>query len=142
MVPGSGSPVMPGGHPAPPSRQRPRIVRRAATAALLGMFSFALFGCHRGLPSADSRQYTEFVSAFYTGLGALDVGNDALADPELAKATQLAPGEPAAWANWGILALRQRNFDPAGERLQRAQSLAKDNSTIYYLLGLVEDGRG
>ncbi len=106
------------------------------------MFSFALFGCHRGLPSADSRQYTEFVSAFYTGLGALDVGNDALADPELAKATQLAPGEPAAWANWGILALRQRNFDPAGERLQRAQSLAKDNSTIYYLLGLVEDGRG
>ncbi len=141
MVPGS-RPVVSRGQAIASSARRPRTFRRAGVAALLGALSLAVSGCHRGLPSASSKTYSEFVSAFYTGLGALQVGNDALADPELARATQLAPGEPAAWANWGILALRQRNFDPAGDRLQHAQSLAKDSDAIYYLLGLVEDGRG
>ena len=47
------------------------------------------------------------------GLAALQVGDDVRAESSLAHATQLAPGEPAAWADWGILALRQRNFDLA-----------------------------
>ncbi len=55
---------------------------------------------------------------------------------------QLVPAEPAGWANWGLLALRQRNFDPAAERLERARSLAPENDQIYYLLGLLESGRG
>jgi len=122
----------------PPRRGR----RHSCLPALACAVALAVTGCHRGLPSVSSSSYTDFVSAFYTGLGALQVGNDALADTELERATQLAPGEPAAWANWGILALRQRNFDPAGQRLDRAQSLAKDNAQLYYLRGLLEDGRG
>ncbi len=55
---------------------------------------------------------------------------------------QIVPGEPAAWANWGVLALRQRNFDPAGQRLERARKLAPQNDAIDYLLGLLESGRG
>lgn len=82
------------------------------------------------------------VSAFYVGVSALQVGNDALADTSLEKATQIAPGEPAGWADWGILALRQRNFDPALQRLDRARNLAKDNSHIYYLLGLLGTTEG
>ena len=38
------------------------------------------------------------------------------------------PGEPAAWSNWGILALRQGNFDAAAERFNRALSLDRGNS--------------
>lgn len=99
-------------------------------------------GCHSRLPDRSSKTYTDFVSAFYVGLAALQVGDDVRAERELGRATQIVPGEPAAWANWGILALRQRTFDPAEERLGRAQKLAPKDDDIYYLLGLVESGRG
>ncbi|HET7103957.1 MAG TPA: FG-GAP-like repeat-containing protein [Terracidiphilus sp.] len=82
------------------------------------------------------------MSAFYVGLSALEVGNDVLADSSLQHATQIAPGEPAAWADWGILALRQRNFDPATERLNRALMLAPKDSHIYFLTGLLHSAQG
>jgi len=112
------------------------LVCLAASSVLI------LAGCHSRLPDRSSKSYADFVSAFYVGLAALQVGDDVRAEREVARATQIVPGEPAAWANWGILALRQRNFDPAGDRLQRARALAPKNDAIYYLLGLVEAGRG
>jgi Tfp pilus assembly protein PilF len=95
-------------------------------------------GCRTGstLPARGTREYNELVRMFYSGLAALQVGHDVQADSKLAQFTQLAASEPAGWANWGLLALRQRNFDTAGERLERARSLAPDNSDIEYLLGL------
>jgi thioredoxin-like negative regulator of GroEL len=75
-------------------------------------------------------------------LAALQVGDDVRAEKELAHAAELVPGEPAGWANWGILRLRQRDFDAASERLERARKLAPQNSHIYYLLGLLEIGKG
>ena len=82
------------------------------------------------------------VRAFYIGLAALQVGDDVRADAKLAEVTQLVPLEPAGWANWGLLALRQRNFEPAAERLGHARSLAPESDQIYYLLGLLESSRG
>ena len=52
------------------------------------------------------------------------------------------PGEPAGWANWGVLALRQRNYDMAAQRLERARDLAPQNDQIYDLLGILEGQRG
>ncbi len=72
----------------------------------------------------------------------MEVGNDVRAESELAQATQLAPGEPAAWADWGILALRQRNFDQAKQRLDRAHALVPRNSQIDADLGVLESTRG
>src|SRR5688500_12791169 len=94
------------------------------------------------LPNRSSPEYNEIVRTFYIGLAALQVGHDVQADSKLAQFTQLAPAEPAGWANWGLLALRQRNFDTAAERLQRARSLAGDNTDIHYLVGLLESSRG
>ncbi|HJT66042.1 MAG TPA: FG-GAP-like repeat-containing protein [Pyrinomonadaceae bacterium] len=94
------------------------------------------------LPDRSSPQYNELVRTFYIGLAALEVGHDVQADSKLAQFTQLAPAEPAGWANWGLLALRQKNFDVAADRLERARSLAPDNSNIYYLVGLLESSRG
>jgi len=94
------------------------------------------------LPAKSSPQYNEVVKAFYVGLAALQVGDDVRADAKLAEVTQLVPPEPAGWANWGLLALRQRNFDVAAERLEHARSLASENDQIYYLLGLLESSRG
>jgi tetratricopeptide (TPR) repeat protein len=107
----------------------------AATLALVT-------GCHRGLPSPSSAEYHEFISSFYVGLAALQVGDDVRAESSLAHAAQLAPGEPAAWADWGILALRQRNFDLAAARFERARKLAPKNDHIYYLLGILGSERG
>ena len=113
-------------------------------ASILAAVALLATGCHSGgkLPDPSSKGYAEEVSAFYVGLAALQVGDDVRAQSTLEQATQLAPGEPAAWANWGILALRQRNFDPAAERLNRARQLAPQNGQIYYLLGLLGSARG
>jgi Tfp pilus assembly protein PilF len=109
------------------------------TAAVL-----LLSGCHSrsGIPKPGTPNYAQLVSTFYVGVSALEVGNDALAQTSLQKATEIAPGEPAGWADWGILALRQRNFDPALQRLEKARSLASSNSRIYYLLGLLGTAKG
>jgi Tfp pilus assembly protein PilF len=100
--------------------------------------------CRSGgkLPAKSSKEYNEVVRAFYIGLAALQVGDDVRADDKLAQVTRLVPPEPAGWANWGLLALRQRNFDAAAERLERARSLAPENDQIFYLLGLLESSRG
>jgi tetratricopeptide (TPR) repeat protein len=101
-------------------------------------------GCHSkySLPKRSSTQYSDYVSSFYVGLAALQVGDDVRADSEFARSTRLVPGEPAGWGNWGILALRQRNFDEAAQRLEQTQRLAPENDSVYYLLGLLEAGRG
>ena len=111
----------------------------------IALLLVALFSACRpssNLPAKSSPQYNELVRTFYIGLAALEVGHDVQADAKLAQFTQLAAAEPAGWANWGLLALRQRNYDLAAERLHKARDLAPDNSDIHYLLGLLESSRG
>jgi tetratricopeptide (TPR) repeat protein len=94
------------------------------------------------LPAKSSKEYNEVVRAFYVGLAALQVGDDVRADERLAQVTGLVPDEPAGWANWGLLALRQRNYDQAAERFERARTISPENDQISYLIGLLESGRG
>jgi tetratricopeptide (TPR) repeat protein len=111
---------------------------------ILLVLLLAISSCRPGsnFPTKNSPQYNELVRTFYIGLAALEVGHDVQADAKLAQFTQLAPAEPAGWANWGLLALRQRNYDAASERLRKARDLDDNNSQIYYLLGLLESSRG
>jgi tetratricopeptide (TPR) repeat protein len=115
-----------------------------AALVLLGSFVVVLPGCHTSpqLPEKGTKAYTEVLSAFYVGLAALQVGDDVHAESKLSEVTQLVPAEPAGWGNWGVLALRQRNYDAAGQRLERARDLAPQNDQIYYLLGILEGERG
>src|SRR5215213_1781415 len=110
--------------------------------ALLLLASFGACRPVSNLPTRSSPQYNELVRTFYIGVAALQVGHDVQADARLQQFTQLAPAEPAGWANWGLLALRQRNYDTAAERLNKARELAPDNSDIFYLIGLLESSRG
>jgi hypothetical protein len=116
---------------------------QSAVAVIVGLLLLTV-ACRQEdkLPAKGSKEYNEVVRAFYIGLAALQVGDDVRADAKLAQVTQLVSPEPAGWANWGLLALRQRNFDPAAERLERARSLAPENDQIFYLLGLLESSRG
>ena len=110
---------------------------------MLALLVTTFFGCssHSKLPEKGSKKYIEAVSTFYVGLSALQVGDDVHAESKLSELTQLVPGEPAAWVNWGVLALRQRNFDLAAQRLEEARKLAPDNDQIYYLLGILDGAR-
>jgi tetratricopeptide (TPR) repeat protein len=111
---------------------------------LLGTVLLTLPGCHSGaaLPDKSSPEYKQVVSAFYVGLAALQVGDDVHAESKLSEVTRLVPREPAGWANWGILALRQRNYELAAQRLERARDLAPQNDQLYDLLGILESQRG
>jgi tetratricopeptide (TPR) repeat protein len=104
----------------------------------------SLISCHPAnkLPQKSSKEYVEAVSAFYIGLSALQVGDDIHAESKLSETTTLVPGEPAGWANWGVLALRQRKLDIATQRIEKARSLAPDNDHIYQLLGFLESSKG
>src|SRR5580704_7904315 len=126
-------------------RMSPAFRKKAAVVFVLCVaLSVGLCACGSGkkLPQKSSKEYAEAVSAFYIGLGALQVGDDVHAESKLSELTNLVPGEPAGWANWGVLALRQRKLDVAAQRIERARGLAPDNDQIYQLLGLLESSRG
>src|SRR5262249_61169180 len=108
-------------------------------AALLAAFLIVFTGCTRnaGLPVPGSKEYRDLVTAFYVGLAGLQTGEDVRAKEKLTLATEIAPGEPAAWANLGLLAVRQQEFDTAYEKVQKARSLPPDNSPIQALLARI-----
>lgn len=108
------------------------------------MIAFLSTGCRSKdkLPATGSQTFAAYSSAFYTGLAGLEVGDDVRANTGLAEAVSLVPGEPAGWIDWGILALRQRDFDAAANRLQRAHSLVPQDDRVDFLLGLLEAARG
>jgi Tfp pilus assembly protein PilF len=127
------------------SRVRSSVtLQSAATLLLLASVTAMFSACHSRpkLPEKGSKAYSDAVSAFYIGLAALQVGDDVHAESKLSELTQLVPTEPAGWANWGVLALRQRNYDVAAQRLERARDLAPQSDQIYDLLGILEGQRG
>src|SRR5271154_776387 len=124
------------------NRPHSKLIRFGGAILFLGLLVSIVTGCYAGLPQPSSKTYSDYVSAFYVGLAALQVGDDVRAERELARTTQIVSGEPTGWANWGILRLRQRDFDAAAERMEKARKLAPQNGHIYYLLGLVETGKG
>jgi Tfp pilus assembly protein PilF len=120
------------------------VLGRRARATLLATAFLAFSNCSRSpvLPTPDSKEYRDLVAAFYVGLSGLQTGEDVRAEQRLTEATRIAPGEPAGWANLGLLALRHQEFDKAYENVERARTLAPRNSQIEGLLGLIESRRG
>ena len=128
--------------------QRPnasiRSRRRAAPVAFSAVLLAVCIGSCGGpaLPEPGSETYLETVSAFYTGLAAIESGVDRQGEENLLRVTELAPGEPAAWINLGLLAMRRNEYALASEYLGEAEALAPENSTIRLLLGLFEKSQG
>ena len=114
----------------------------ALPAVFLFLFTATSCNHNAGLPKPDSKEYRDLVTAFYVGLAGLQTGEDVRAKEKLTLATQIAPGEPASFANLGLLSVRQQEFDTAYEKAEQARSLAPDNSQIEALLGQIESKRG
>jgi Tfp pilus assembly protein PilF len=124
------------------TRQRCSLRNSALIFSLGALVTLSSCSSSPKFPTPDSKKYKDVISAFYIGLSALQVGDDVHADAKLSELTQLVPDEPSGWANWGILALRQRNYDLASQRLEKSRSLAPKNDQIYNLLGILESQRG
>src|ERR1700722_8283069 len=92
-----------------PRDRRSVSLQSIVARLLLVSLGAGLSGCHSSqkLPERGSKAYAEVVSAFYVGLAALQVGDDVHAESKLSDVAQRVPAEPAGWANWGVLALRQ-----------------------------------
>src|SRR5262245_61009210 len=103
------------------------LVLALAGAGVAGYF---LWWKRPALPEPGTPQYQEYLETFQVGAAALDVGFDKEAEKKLSLAIELIPGEPAAWANRGLLALRRNQLPSAAEDLKRAQELAPDSSEI------------
>jgi Flp pilus assembly protein TadD len=120
-------------------------LHRLTAVAFLLLCGASLKACRSSsdeLPDPSSATYQEAVAAFYTGLAAIQVSAEVVAEEQLRRVTELVPQEPAAWANLGLLALRRTAFDLAAERLQTARTLAPENSQIQVLSGLLEGMQG
>src|ERR1035441_4895492 len=119
------------------------LYSRRAFAVGAGISLFFLTSCSRSsLPAVDSKEYAAVVSAFYVGLAGLQTGEDTRAKEKLTLTTQLAPGEPAAWADLALFTARQQDLEKAAEYAEKARSLAPDNSAVESLLGAISSKRG
>src|ERR1700761_7680561 len=117
------------------------FMNRSVAVVLLAALLCA--ACRKsGLPEPKSQEYADMCSAFFLGLAGLQAGEDVRAKEYLTKSTQIAPGEPAGWADLGILQVRQQQFDAAFTTVMQAKTLARENSRLEALLGLIESRRG
>ncbi len=125
----------------PGDRHENLILKRAFAVVLFAVLVCG--GCRNsGLPQPGAKTYADLCSSFYLGLAGLQSGEDVRAKEYLTRSTQIAPGEPAGWADLGILQVRQQQFDAAFASVDKARSLDPSDSRIEALLGLIESRRG
>ncbi|HEX4167344.1 MAG TPA: FG-GAP-like repeat-containing protein [Bryobacteraceae bacterium] len=112
--------------------------------AVFAVVTLLSTACRRSsdLPAVGSEQYRKLCTAFYLGLAALQSGEDVNARKGLTAATQIAPAEPAGWADLGLLQFRQQDYEGAFASVQKAQALVPENSRIEALLGVIQSRRG
>jgi tetratricopeptide (TPR) repeat protein len=94
------------------------------------------------LPGPDSPAYQEYAQLFQVGVAALDVDRFDIANAKLSKALETIPGEPAAWADRGLLHLRNNELPEARADLGRAHELAPDSAEVEALLGRLAEKEG
>jgi hypothetical protein len=94
------------------------------------------------LPGPGTEAYREMVGAFYGGVAALSVDANENARPKLERAVELVPGEPAAWANLGLVRMRTNDQAGAARDLEQARTLAPEAGAVEGLIGLLLSRRG
>lgn len=98
-------------------------------------------GGRAGHPTPGAADYAKVVNDFFSGTVALEATNPE-AEARLLRAAKAAPGEPAIWANLGVLKLRSQKFEEAAELTTRALALAGGkNDRMLYNLAIIEEKR-
>ena len=119
-----------------PSASQPAVV--GLSALLAGGLLAA--GCPRDTTAKPGTPlYTDVVRAFYIGLTALQTSDNDRAEIQLTRAQQLAPNEPAVWADLGLLRIRQGKLEEADQALAKAREIAPQNGAIILLSGVLQE---
>jgi tetratricopeptide (TPR) repeat protein len=127
---------------------QPRSRRTAAFAVAIAAIAIVVVAAYlvktrrAGLPRAGTEAYEQTTTQFFRGLAEMQVGLLDVARQAFTQATALAPGEPAAWANLGLVELRLGEFDAAAPPIDKAAQLAPRNSDIAFLQGRLDTARG
>ena len=97
----------------------------------------------RKFTSKDPGPIRDVVSGILCGMAALQVGDDVHArGADCPRVSAARTRGACGLGELGILALRQRNYDIAAQRLEKARDLAPQNDQVYSLLGVLESQRG
>ncbi len=95
------------------------------------------------IPRVDSPIYLDYLHAFQVSEASMDITERSdLARKMLDRAVKLIPEEPAAWANRGLLSLRQNELDAAEKDLLHAKRLAPKSPEISTFLGYLAEKQG
>lgn len=127
-----------------PASRRTRGFKSEVLACLM-VASVLLSGCSLFNHKEDAPpvDYAAVSSAFTIGTIALESGDLTGRDRTyLTKVTQLAPNEPAGWANLGLREIRSNNLPAAAADLKKASELAPKNAGIAKLLAILADRQG
>ncbi|MDH4350411.1 MAG: FG-GAP-like repeat-containing protein [Gemmatimonadota bacterium] len=118
-------------------------MRRSCAVPVAALLVAAVAACGPAdLPDPESSRYGEAAAAFWRGLTAAEVGETSLATASFERVAELAPGEPAAWANLAVVQLQRRELEAASVTLASALALAPDDSRIHLLAAVVAQERG
>ena len=90
------------------------------------LWTVVVAGCGSDVPAPGSEEYRETISAFYSGVAAMEVGEDRRAEAKLTYVTELVPKEPAAWANLALMALRRGELETAASAYGRSAPSGSD----------------
>ena len=90
----------------------------------------------------ETEQYTRAVSDFYISLGASQTDETRFAFNKMNDVVQAFPQEAAAWANLGVLAMRQGNYDLAEDRFNRSLEIEPNHPDLLFLSSIMESMRG
>src|SRR5437867_6520694 len=112
------------------ARDCPMLRRFLLAASLLIVaIGAACSSCSSGRkPEISPQVYLEAVTAFYTGLSAMQTTQEVLAREQFDRVVALVPQEPAGWADLGLLLLRQQDLDQGAQDLARAAALAPESA--------------
>lgn len=93
-------------------------------------------------PDVESDEYRQAVSDFYVSLTAMQSDQVPFAVEKMDSVATVYPAEPAAWANLGVYAMRQGDFEGATEKLDEALKRSSEDADIQFLAGILESRKG
>lgn len=112
--------------------------------ALITVLLLFLFSCSTtdDRPIAETEEYKQAVADFYMSLGASQTDEARFAFNKMNDVAQAFSEESAAWANLGVYAMRQGNYDLAESRFSRALQAEPNHPDILFLSSIMESRRG